>query len=107
MLKNDLWCGRCGTQDFIEHTKASHPNDSRYPVWECVTCEAAYELNDGYGYYTVHWGVDENLNKLEKYSLNTGKLMDDSKLPRTPEGIVRHSGSREELMEYLERTQVK
>ena len=104
---NNLWCGYCGTQDFIEHPNPEHPNDPQYSIWECVKYEAQYELNEGYGYFTTYWGKDENMQKEEKYSLNTGELMDDNKLPRTPEGIVRHSGNRNELEAYLERTQIK
>jgi len=107
MIKGDLWCGYCGTQDFIEHKDPEHFNDSRYSTWECVSCEAQYQLNEGYGYFTLHWGKDENLNKEDKYCLGTGEPMDDSKLPRTPEGIMRNSSTKEELEAYLERTQIK
>ena len=108
MIKEDLWCGYCGTQDFKEYPDDKHPNDSRYSQWECLTCEAIYELNEGYGYYTIHWGRND-LSKggTDKYSLGTGALMDESKLPRTPEGIVRHSDSKEKLKAYLDRTQIK
>ncbi len=107
MIKADLWCGYCGAQDFIEHKDHDHPNDSRYSTWECVNCEAQYQLNEGYGYFTTHWGKNENLDKKELYCLGTGELMDVTKLPRTPEGIMRHSGSKEDLEAYLVRTQVK
>ena len=107
MKKDDLWCGYCGKQDFVEHKNFEHLDDSRYSSWECTGCEAQYQLNDGYGYFTIHWGKDENEDKAGQYSLNTGELMDDTKLPRTPEGIVRHSSSRGELEKYLERTQIK
>lgn len=106
MIKADLWCGYCGKNDFIELSDPEHPNDQRYSSWECVACGAIFEDNPGYGYFTTFWGRNSP-NALGRYSLNTGKLLDDSKLPRTPEGIVRHSGSRGELEKYLERTQIK
>jgi hypothetical protein len=74
-----------------------------YQSWECAHCHAWYEDNPGYGYFTSDPGEDFEA----KYSCCTGELIDESKLPRTPEGIVRHSGSREELQKYLDRTQVK
>lgn len=106
MFKEDLWCGYCGKRDFCEIPDSKHPDDSRYSSWECTSCKAVFEDNPGYGYYTIFWGDNEESSS-SKYSLNTGKLLDDSKLPRTPEGIVRHSGSREELLKYLECTQIK
>ena len=106
MYKSDLWCGYCGKQDFNEHVNRHHPNDSRYSSWECTNCHAIFEDNPGYGYFTTFWGNNED-HSLGEYSLNTGELLDDDKLPRTPEGIVRHSDSREKLVAYLERTQVK
>ena len=108
MIKNDLWCGYCGSQDFTELKDSEHPDDPEYSMWECTACKAIYQNNPGYGYFTVHWGKDSNMKMLgDKYSLNTGELMDESKLPRTPEGIVRHSGSKKELEAYLEKTQIK
>ncbi len=107
MIKNDLWCGYCRCQNFIELKHFKHPDDQRYSAWECTNCHAVFEDNPGYGYFTTHWGRDENRCKGEHYSLNTGESLDNAKLPRTPEGIVRHSSSREELESYLERTQVK
>ena len=107
MIKKDLWCGYCGCKEFIEHKDPRHQDDSRYSSWECCWCHAQYEDNPGYGYFTSFWGVDANRDKEQKYSLNTGELIDDTKLPRTPEGIVRHSGNRAELLKYLERTQIK
>ena len=106
MIKEDLWCGYCGCQEFIEHKDPRHGDDSRYSSWECCWCHAWFELNDGYGYFTSS-PPDMWENLPEKYSLNTGELIDDTKLPRTPEGIVRHSGNREELLEYLKSTQIK
>ena len=106
MFKDNLWCGYCGTQDFRELVSPTHPNDSRYSAWQCTKCGAEFEDNPGYGYFTSFWGSNEQ-DTLEKYSLNTGELLDDSKLPRTPEGIVRHSDSREELEKYLVSTQIK
>lgn len=106
MIKEDLWCGYCGTQDFIEQPHPEHLTDSRYSTWMCTKCKAIFEDNPGYGYFTIYWGNNPQ-GSLGEYSLNSGELMDDSKLPRTPEGIVRHSGSREELEKYLVRTQIK
>lgn len=107
MIKKDLWCGYCGNQDFIELPDLGHPDDSGYSSWECTTCHASFADNPGYGYFTTFWGDDSNEDKEGKYSLNTGELLDASKLPRTPEGIVRHSDSKEELEKYLARTQIK
>ena len=107
MIKSDLWCGYCGGKDFIEHPDPRRPNDPRYSRWGCTNCHAEFEDNPGCGYFTVHWGIDENKRAEDKYSLNNGELLDDSRLPRTPEGIVRHSGSRRELEKYLARTQIK
>lgn len=90
MVKEDLWCGYCGTKDFIEHPDALYPDDSRCSQWECLECGAVFEDNPGYGYFTVHWGNNEE-SAGEKYSLGTGELLNDSKLPRTPEGIMRNS----------------
>ena len=107
MIKEDLWCGYCGCNEFTEIPRPDHLTDSRYSTWECCWCHAEYEDNPGYGYFTVYWGVDANENKEPKYSLNTDELLDDTKLPRTPEGIVRNSDSREKLIAFLERTQIK
>ena len=106
MFKADLWCGYCGTQDFVEHKSHEHPDDPRYSIWECTKCAARFELNDGYGYFTTDWG-NNSPNDCGKYSLGTGELLDDSKRPRTPEGIMRHSGSKEELEKYLASTQIQ
>ena len=103
MYKSDLWCCKCGAQDFIEHPDSRHPDDSEWSLWECTTCHAYFENNPGYGYFTSCPGEDYE----ERFSCCTGELLDDGKLPRTPEGIVRHSGSCEELVACLERTQVK
>lgn len=105
-LKSNLWCGYCGTQDFIEHKDSRCPEDSEYSIWECSSCHATYENNPGYGYFTVDWGGNSP-DTPDRYCLNSGELLDDSKLPRTPEGIVRHCDSEEELRVYLARTQVK
>ena len=101
-----LWCGYCRGQDFDELPDSGHPEDSRYSAWRCTNCGAEYEDNPGYGYFTTFWGRNSEFS-LGRYSLNTGELLDDSKLPRTPEGIVRHSDSAAQLQAYLERTQVK
>ena len=106
MHKNDLWCCKCGTQEFIEcipeHAKSrEHPE--WYASWECIYCGAGFEDNPGYGYFTAWPGKNYN----EKFSCCTGEPIDGSKLPRTPEGIVRHSGCKAELESYLARTQVK
>jgi len=106
MIKKGLWCGYCGTQDFTEIPNPRYPTDSRYSVWECTKCRALFELNDGYGYFTTYWG--NNLpGTLGGFCLNSGERLVNSKLPRTPEGIVRHSGSEKELRDYLDRTQIK
>ena len=99
MIKKDLWCGYCGTQDFIGH-------ESKWGKWECIHCHAIYEDNPGYGYFTSDWGDNEPYT-LGKHCLNSGEMLDDSKLPRTPEGIVRNSDSHEKLKKYLMETQVK
>lgn len=106
VFKEDLWCGYCGEKDFNEIPDVEHPNDSRYSEWECTNCHAVFEDNPGYGYFTTYWG-NNSPDDSEKYSLNTGELLDDSKRPRTPEGIVRHCGSQEELVGYLRATQIK
>lgn len=106
MFKEDLWCGYCGGRDFNEIPNVRHSNDPRYSSWECTNCRAVFEDNPGYGYFTSYWG-DNSPNRAEKYSPNTGELLDDSKLPRTPEGIVRHSSSWEALEGYLASTQIK
>ena len=110
-MVNDLWCGFCGTQDFTEHTAA----ESGHTRWECNKCGAGYELNHGYGYFTVesfrgdaHYGDRDNAGDgFGIYSLGTGELMDDTKLPRTPEGIMRATYSEEGIGAYLKRTQIK
>ncbi len=107
MIKKDLWCGYCGTQDFTEQPDSEHPKDNRYSMWECTKCHAIFELNEGYGYFTSYWGDNSSSGTASRYSLSPGKLLDDTKLPRTPEGIMRNSGSREKLEAYLARTQVK
>ncbi len=96
MFKEDLWCGYCGGK-YFEVKRSS---------WVCTSCGATFEDNPGYGYFTSHWGSN-GPNAPERYSSNTGESLNDSMLPRTPEGIVRHSDSREELEEYLESTQIK
>ena len=106
MLKNDLTCGYCGCKEFIEHPDFKYPTKSEWSQWECCWCHALFEDNPGYGYFTVDLGCNPEGIK-EKYSLNTGELLDNLKLPRTPEGIVRHCGSKEELKKYLARTQKK
>jgi len=106
MFKSDLWCGYCGKKDFTEIPDLDHFDDSRYSKWECNNCYAGYELNEGYGYYTS-WPYAEGFIPVGDFSLNTGELMDDSKLPRTPEGIMRNSFNQGELLAYLKRTQVK
>jgi len=83
-----------------------HAGDSRYSTWGCANCGAEYELNDGYGYFTTFWGENSEAT-CGAYSLATGAPIDDTKQPRTPEGIVRHSGSMVELKAYLDRTQVQ
>ena len=104
--KKDLWCGYCGTQDFKEVPDSEHPDDSRYSCWECTTCGAEFEDNSGYGYFTVDWGRNSE-GTIGTYCLNSGELLHDTKLPRTPEGIVRHCWSKEDLRGYLLRTQIK
>src|ERR1035437_4186819 len=82
--KDDLHCTYCGSQDFMEIPNPSHSKDIRYSTWECTKCRAEYENNEGYGYFTSYWG-DMGESAPELYSLSTGKLLDDSKLPITPE----------------------
>jgi len=106
MYKEDLWCTKCGTQEFIERHGSGIHSDTHpewYYCWECIHCHAGFEDNLGYGYFASWPGEDYE----KKFSCGTGDLVDDSKLPRTPEGIVRHCGSKEELENYLERTQIK
>lgn len=105
-FKADLWCAYCRGQDFIEHPRPGHENDPRYSEWECTNCHAIFEDNPGYGYFVSYWGDNPEASDT-KYSSNTGEELNDSKLPRTPEGIMRHSSSREELEAYLDRTQIK
>lgn len=102
--KDDLWCGYCGTQEFI--VRPGIPKRLHWVQWECVLCHALYEDNSGYGYFTADWG-NNPAGTLGRYCLNSGELIDESKLPRTPEGIVGHSGSQERLEAYLGRTQVQ
>lgn len=106
MFKKDLWCGYCGTREFKEVPDARHPGDSRYSIWSCIYCSAEYEDNPGYGYFTTSWGSNKP-GTLGKFCLNSGELLDKTKLPRTPEGMLRHSRTGEELEEYLSRTQIK
>jgi len=101
MYKEDLWCGYCGVKEFYEV-----PGESKGSCFVCVNCKASFEENPGYGYFTTHWGTNSH-HTCGKYSLGTGELLDPDKLPRTPEGIVRHSDSLKELEDYLERTQIQ
>jgi len=106
MIKDDLWCGYCRGKDFTEIRDPAHLDNQAYSRWECTNCEAVYEDNPGYGYFTTYWGNNEE-GSVGKYSLATGEPLDDAKLPRTPEGLMRHSGSKEQLEAYLGRTQIK
>jgi len=97
VFKKDLWCGYCGTQDFIELPDLRHPGDSRYSGWECVACRATFEDNPGYWYFTTYWGDNDECDE-GKYSLNTGETLDDGKPPRTPEG---EEQARESVGDFL------
>jgi len=99
MKQDNLWCGYCGTQEFIHLERTEHLRET----WECTNCHAGFEDNPGYGYFTSWPGSIEQ----DLYCLSSGELLDNSKLPRTPEGIVRYSSSRDELQSYLDRTQIK
>ena len=106
MHKNDLWCCRCGTQEFIEDIPEYARNKKHpewYASWECTHCHAGFQDNPGYGYFAAWPGEDYN----EKFSCCTGEIVDENKMLRTPEGIIRHSDSKAELESYLARTQVK
>jgi hypothetical protein len=98
------YCSYCGGHDMIEHVDEKHKLDQRYSSWECVKCHAWFEDNPGYGYFTSFPG-DLGDNAEDKFSCNTGLPIDKTKRWRTPEGIVRNSGSQEKLEKYLNETQ--
>ena len=111
MIKVDLWCSYCGTKYFTEHSgkgRYAKEHPEWYSTWECNNCGAEFQDNPGYGYFTTFWGkFPQTSDTPEKYSCCTGELLDETKQPRTPEGLVRSSISKEEMEKYLARTQIK
>ena len=78
MIKKDLWCTYCGTQDFIERKDNEHPEDSNYSDWERSNCHAGFRDNPGYGCYTT-WPPDDEHGAYDaefKYNLSKLKRME-------------------------------